>query len=178
MTSPTTDPQDEIFDVTDEHDNVIGQATRGEVHARKLLHRAVSIFVFNTRGELLLQMRSATKDEYPNCYTSSASGHLDTGETYETAAVRELREELGLTSPLIYRTKLPAGPDTANEHTVLFETTTDTPPKFHPTETSGGEFASLARIRQQLEQTPDQFTPPFRSLFEWYLQNVRAENPS
>ena len=50
-------PSEEIFDVTDEHDNVIGQAPRSEVHARGLLHRAVHIFVFNTAGQLLLQMR-------------------------------------------------------------------------------------------------------------------------
>jgi isopentenyl-diphosphate Delta-isomerase len=172
---PTTDPQDEIFDVVDDNDCVIGQATRGEVHAQRLLHRAVSIFVFNTKGELLLQLRSATKDEYPNCYTSSASGHLDAGEDYETAAVRELGEELQLNSPLAYCTKLAAGPETANEHTVLYETTTDTSPTFHPTETCGGEFASIQAIQQRIKQAPENFTPPFRSLMKWYVQNNEVE---
>lgn len=169
MTLPTTDPQDEIFDVVNELDQVIGQATRGEVHAQRLLHRAVSVFVFNFKGLLLLQLRSPTKDEYPDCFTSSASGHLDSGEDYETAAVRELQEELQLESPLVYCTKLAASPDTANEHTVLYETTTDQPPQFHPTETCGGEFASMESIRQRIQQQPEKFTPPFRALFEWYL---------
>ena len=79
---------EEIFDVVDECDRVVGQAPRSVVHARKLLHRAVHIFVFNSRRELLLQKRSALKDEYPLCYTSSASGHLSAGESYETAAPR------------------------------------------------------------------------------------------
>ncbi len=77
---------EEIFDVVDENDEVVGQLPRSEVHARGLLHRAVSIFVFNSSGQLLLQLRTPTKDEYPNCYTSSASGHLSAGEDYDDAA--------------------------------------------------------------------------------------------
>lgn len=81
---------EEIFDVCDEHDRVIGQAPRSVVHAQGLLHRAVHVFVFNSAGELLLQMRSRHKDEAPLQFTSSASGHLGAGETYEAAAPREL----------------------------------------------------------------------------------------
>ena len=77
---------EEMFDVVDEQDRVIGQAPRSEVHAKKLLHRAVHIFVFNSEGKLLIHRRSATKDEYPLCYTSSASGHVSAGETYDECA--------------------------------------------------------------------------------------------
>ena len=86
----------EIFDVVDEHDEVTGQATRGEVHAQGLLHRAVHVLVFNKRGDLLLQQRSMLKDAHPGVWDSSVSGHLDAGEAYETAAVRELAEEMGI----------------------------------------------------------------------------------
>jgi 16S rRNA (adenine1518-N6/adenine1519-N6)-dimethyltransferase len=86
----------EIFDVVDEHDEVIGQATRGEVHSQGLLHRAVHVFVFNKRGDVLLQQRSMLKDAHPGVWDSSVSGHLDAGEAYETAAVRELAEEMGI----------------------------------------------------------------------------------
>ena len=61
----------ELFDVVDAEDRVIGQATRSEVHARGLLHRASHVFVFNSDGQLLLQQRSATKDAHPLCWTSS-----------------------------------------------------------------------------------------------------------
>src|SRR5690349_12357388 len=120
---------EEIFDVVDEHDRVVGQAPRSVVHAQKLLHRAVHVFVLNSRSELLLQKRSALKDEYPLCYTSSASGHLSAGESYEAAAPRELKEELGLAGELEWLAKFPAGPQTAQEHTVLYRTTSDVPPR-------------------------------------------------
>ncbi len=86
----------EMFDVVDENDQVTGQETRGEVHARKLIHRAVHVFVFNKRGDLLLQQRSMLKDVHPGVWDSSVSGHLDSGEDYAAACVRELDEEMGI----------------------------------------------------------------------------------
>src|SRR4051794_19553070 len=63
---------EERFDVVDDRDQILGQAPRSEVHAQHWLHRAVHIFVFNTRGELLIHQRTATKDECPLMFTSSA----------------------------------------------------------------------------------------------------------
>jgi predicted protein tyrosine phosphatase len=74
------DMSEEIFDVVNERDEVVGQAPRSEVHRRKLNHRAVHVLVFNSRGELFLQKRSLKKDCFPGAWDSSASGHLDTGE--------------------------------------------------------------------------------------------------
>jgi len=161
---------EEIFDVVDENDRVIGQASRSEVHAQGLLHRAANVFVFDSQGRLLLQMRSATKDEFPQCYTSSASGHLDAGESYEQAAVRELHEELGLSSPLEFLGKLPAGLKTANEHSALFRTVTDETPTFHPEEIESGAYFELDAISEMIEQQSDKFAPPFRELFRWYVR--------
>lgn len=87
---------EELFDVVDENDEVVGQATRAEVHARGLLHRAVHVFAINGRGELLLQQRSRLKDVHPGVWDSSVSGHLDAGEGYREAAVREMAEEMGI----------------------------------------------------------------------------------
>jgi 16S rRNA (adenine1518-N6/adenine1519-N6)-dimethyltransferase len=160
---------EEIFDVVDEHDRVLGQAPRSVVHARKLLHRAVHIFVFNSRGELLLQKRSALKDEYPLCYTSSASGHLSAGESYETAAPRELDEELGLAGELEWLAKFPAGPQTAQEHTVLYRTTTDAPPRIDPCEIDAVMFHSVDEISAMIDRQPQLFSPCFVTLLEWYV---------
>ena len=87
---------DEIFDVVDALDRVISQATRREVHAQGLLHRAVHILILNSSGEVFLQKRSMAKDTHPDCWASSASGHLDAGEDYLSAAIRECKEELGV----------------------------------------------------------------------------------
>src|SRR5580692_8306785 len=87
---------EEIFDVVNERDEVVGQNTRREVHRLGLKHRAVHVLVFNERREAVLQKRSMTKDTFPGAWDSSASGHLDTGEDYDACAVRELREEIGL----------------------------------------------------------------------------------
>jgi 16S rRNA (adenine1518-N6/adenine1519-N6)-dimethyltransferase len=87
--------QDEMFDVVDENDSVIRQEMRGIVHAEKLWHRAVHVVLLNKRGEIFLQKRSRLKDAHPGTWDTSASGHLDAGEDYQTAASRELEEELG-----------------------------------------------------------------------------------
>jgi isopentenyl-diphosphate delta-isomerase len=125
---------------------MIGQATRSEVHAQNLLHRAANIFMFNTNGQLLLQKRSATKDQFSLCYTSSASGHLDAGKTYEQDALRELEEELDLKCSLEYLGKLSASAETAYEHSVLFCTVTDEEPTLHPEEIEIFKYCDINNI--------------------------------
>ena len=87
---------EEIFDIVNERDEVVGQAPRKEVHARGLWHRAVHVLVFNARGGVFLQKRSIKKDRQPGVWDSSCSGHVDSGEAYDETAMRELREEIGL----------------------------------------------------------------------------------
>lgn len=166
---------EEIFDIVNDADEVVGQAPRSEVHAKDLLHRAVSIFVVHPDGRLLLQLRSDSKDQYPNCYTSSASGHVDAGEDYEAAAIRELREELFLETPLEYLAKFPAGPETAFEFTVLYQTQADRVPEFDPDEVDEVEFVDLEEIQKRIDSHPEKFTPPFRVLFNWYHESVKED---
>jgi len=166
---------EEIFDVVDEHDRVTGQAPRSVVHARQLLHRAVHIFVFNSRGELLLQKRSALKDEFPGCYTSSASGHLAAGESYDAAAPRELAEELGLAGTLQRLAKFPAGPETSYEHTVLYRLTSDAAPQIDLREIDAVTFHTLAEIAGMIERERGMFCPCFVTLLTWYRGALRFD---
>jgi len=165
---------EEIFDVVDEHDRVIGSAPRSEVHARRLLHRAVHVFLFNTRGELLVQTRSATVDEFPLCYNSSVSGHVSTGESYEECAPREMQEEIGLSAPLEFLAKFPASPETAREHTVLYRAYSDEQPIFDTLEVAAVAFYELDLLKQMRAGEPERFSPPFRVLLDWYLAEQSA----
>lgn len=167
-------PSEELFDVVDVNDVVIEQLPRSQVHARGLTHRAVSIFVLNRHGQLLIHRRSATKDEYPLLFTSSASGHVSARESYDETAPRELMEELGLTATLRLLAKFPSSADTANEHTAFYEAVTDDVPVPDPGEIAEIEWCELDALTQRIEQRPEEFTPPFRLLYHWWLENRRT----
>jgi 16S rRNA (adenine1518-N6/adenine1519-N6)-dimethyltransferase len=168
---------EEMFDVVDQEDRVLFQSPRSVVHANHWLHRAVHIFVFNSRGELLIHRRSATKDEAPLKYTSSASGHLSAGEDYATAAMRELEEELGLTTSVEFLGIFPAnGVETSFEHSGLYRAVTDAAPVFDPVEILSGEFHELGEIERMITHDPDDYTHCFRSLFRWYIERF-AKSP-
>ena len=89
--------QTEYFDIVDDNDNVIGSALRSECHGDpSLVHRTAHVLVFNPAGQLLLQKRSIHKDIQPGKWDTSVGGHLDPGESYRDAAIREMAEELGI----------------------------------------------------------------------------------
>lgn len=156
--------QDECFDVVDANDIVLGQATRGEVHARGLWHRAVHVLVFNGAGEVFLQKRSMAKDMSPGCWDSSCSGHLDAGEDYDTAAVRELREEIGLEVIATPRRwfRLNACAQTGWEFVWVYEERAEGPFVLHPAEIECGAWYSLADVSRGIAERPSEFTPAFR----------------
>ena len=79
---------DEIFDIVDDSDSVVGSASREEVHRLGLLHRSTHLIVFDSRGRVLLQRRSAEKDTFPGRWDSSVSGHVDSGEMYDQCVLR------------------------------------------------------------------------------------------
>jgi isopentenyl-diphosphate delta-isomerase len=174
----SSDPADELFDVVDAEDRVIRQERRSVVHAQGLSHRAVHIFVFNSRGQLLVQRRSASKDEYPLTYTSSASGHVGAGETYEECAPRELQEEIGIEAPLERVLKLPASPETANEFSVLFRATSDAVPTPNESEVASLTYFTLDELSALLAADPGAFSPPFAALLRWYFsQSAGSPTP-
>lgn len=88
---------DTILDVVDENDNVIGQALRSEIHAKGLLHREANVLFVTPQKEIVLQKRSMTKQNNPGLLSVTVGGHVDCGETYLDAAIRETFEETGVT---------------------------------------------------------------------------------
>lgn len=153
----TTDNLNEIFDVVDENDRVIGQATRKECNSNpNLIHRAVYVLVFNSKGELFLQKRSKTKDICPGMWSISVSGHVDHGESYETAAIREMKEEIGLSSALQFLDKYIIHGETENEFSAIYRTVANGPFHLDPVEIEKGNFFTLDAIKKEKW---DQLTP-------------------
>jgi len=86
-----------MLDVLNNDGSISGKiASREEVHRKGLHHRTVHIWVLNSKGELLLQKRSAQKEVFPGLWDISCAGHLSTGDSSISGALRELKEELGL----------------------------------------------------------------------------------
>ncbi len=85
----------------DEHNDVLGSVTRQQVRISKLCHRATYVFVFNSKGQLVVQERTLTKDIYPGYFDPATGGVVSEGEYYDQAAYRELEEELGITDVIL-----------------------------------------------------------------------------
>lgn len=152
----------EVFDVVNERNEVIGQETRGEVHKRKLLHRAVHIFVINSRGKIYLQQRSHLKDVSPLKWDSSAAGHLDAGETYAASAIRELNEEIGIeVTATELAAEIPAGDHTDHEFVELRLAKHDGPIRCLPEEIATGEWFMPEDIDAWVEARPQDFAKGF-----------------
>ena len=166
---------DEIFDVVNEHDEVVGRAPRREVHRTGLKHRAIHVFIFYARGEVFLQKRSMSKDSSPGLWDSSASGHLDSGEDYDACAVRELREEIGLvvSGPPDRVFKVSPSVETGQEFVWLYEGASEGPFTLHPEEIERGDWFSAERVTQWVSERPQDFAPAFVLLWKKFTAETR-----
>jgi 16S rRNA (adenine1518-N6/adenine1519-N6)-dimethyltransferase len=162
------DVHGEIFDVVDAEDRVTGQLSRFEVHRQKLQHRAVHIFVFNSRGELFLQRRSKWKDVHPLRWDSSAAGHVNAGQTYDETAPREIEEELGVTADTTLLATIPPSADTGWEFVRLYRAEHDGPFRLNPSELDSGGFFTTEQITRWTEARPQDFAGGFRECWRGY----------
>lgn len=159
---------EELFDVVDDDDQVIGQKPRAQVHAEGLKHRAVHMFVFNRKGELFLQKRSMLKDSAPGKWDSSASGHLDVGEDYAVAAVRELGEELGIEAEVEQIAALSPCANTGWEFVRVFRSEHRGPFRWPCSEIETGCFFSSEVIEQWIARRPEDFATGFVECWKAY----------
>lgn len=158
---------EEIFDVVNERDEVVGQKTRKEVHATGLLHRAVHVMVYNARGEIFLQKRSMKKDRQPGVWDSSSSGHVDSGEDYDTTAVRELGEEIGLrvNRPLKRVFKIDACEETDQEFVWIYRCESEGPFLLDPEEIDTGGWFTREKVSQWIAERPQDFASAFKLIW-------------
>jgi len=167
---------DELFDVVDLDDQVVGQAPRREVHARNLLHRATHVMIHDSAGHLFLQRRSMTKDTFPGCWDSSCSGHVDSGEDYPTAARRELGEELGwhdASLPLRPLVKLSACPETGYEFIQIFLMGPLSGPfTLHPEEITEGRWIVPDELDILISEYPERVAGALRLLWSQHRTEI------
>lgn len=164
----------ELLDVIDENDNVIGREERDVCLEKKLLHRAIHVFVFNSGGELLLQKRSAQKKTYPGVWTSSCSGHVSAGQSYEEAAVREIEEELGIKvgkKDLIEIAKFFDKNPVDTELAKVYRISHDGPFDFGKEEVDEVKFLPVEKVKEELKSFPENYTPDFAFAFSKFLSS-------
>lgn len=160
------DVHGEIFDVVDEQDQVIRQASRYDVHEQNLRHRAVHIFVFNEEGDLFLQRRSRWKDKHPLQWDSSAAGHVEAGHSYDDTAPREVLEEIGVQAECERLAEIAACPETGWEFVHLYRAKHNGPFKVAPAEIDSGAFFTLKQIDRWTRRRPEDFAPGFLKCYQ------------
>lgn len=87
---------DEMVDIVDKNNIIIGKDLKSEAHRKGLWHRAAHIWIYNSKKEMLLQLRAKEKELFPDRWDIGVAGHIGAGEDPETTALRELKEEIGL----------------------------------------------------------------------------------
>jgi len=163
---------EELLDVVDENDLIIGVKTRGEIHARNLMHRSVHILVFNSAGEFFIQKRSMSKDNDPGLWDSSAAGHVDSGEDHHSCAIRELGEELGIEvdSPLEELFRLTASPITGMEHCIVYRYMNDGPFELQAEEIDEGVWIRFSEMDRRVAEEDPVITKVLRYIWNKYRQ--------
>ncbi|MDE0064650.1 MAG: isopentenyl-diphosphate Delta-isomerase [Gammaproteobacteria bacterium] len=166
---------DEPLILVDSADRVLGFLDKAACHnGEGQLHRAFSAFVFNARGELLLQKRGREKRLWPNFWSNSCCSHPRRGESMDTAVHRRIEQELGLDASLlhdlrfVYKFEYQAGfGANGSEHelcSVYLARTTGTP-VVNTTEIDDWQWIAGTELNRRLEERPDEYTPWLR--LEW-----------
>ncbi|MDP4261683.1 MAG: isopentenyl-diphosphate Delta-isomerase [Bacteroidota bacterium] len=165
--------------LVNEQDKAIGDMEKMEAHKRGVLHRAFSVFIFNSKGELLLQQRALNKYHSSGLWTNSCCSHPRPGEDTAEAAERRLQEEMGFSVVLekifdfVYRAEFDNGL-IEHEFDHVFAGEYEGPIEFNKQEVMDYCYKNLGDIRNLLKEHPGKFTQWFHLAFprieEWWKQ--------
>ena len=153
--------------LVNDNDMPLGAMEKMEAHERGKLHRAFSIFIFNQKGEMMLQKRADDKYHSPGLWTNTVCSHPRPGEDVEAAAHRRLKEEMGFDCPLSelfsfqYKANVGGGL-TENEFDHVFIGNTDVQPVPNPEEVSEWKYISLQDVLADIKENPDDYTEWFK----------------
>ncbi len=163
----------------DDNDNVIGAGTKEEASLKGFGRRLIRIFLFNSKGELLVQKRADNLKAYPGRWENSVAGHVDEGEEYITAAHRELEEELGVRGVTLRELKKlkfesPTKPGVQHFH-MNYALTYDGALMPNKEEISELKWMLPAEVSLLMDQGPEKFAPNFINNFK-NLYNEKGSN--
>lgn len=161
----------EFVQLVDERDNALGQMEKLEAHRHGKLHRAVSVFVFNSEGNLLLQQRALNKYHSAALWTNTCCTHPRPAEQHAEAALRRLKEEMGMSAqleyqfPFLYRASIDEEL-TEYEYDHVYFAQSDSVPEPNPDEVMNYAYVSLPEIENRMRQCPEVYTEWFKLLFD------------
>ncbi len=160
-----------------ENDEVLGLMEKMQAHENGILHRAFSVFLFNDKGELLLQKRAAEKYHSPNQWTNAVCSHPRIGETYLEAANRRLKEELGIETELREKFFFIYKADVGNqlwEHELdhVFTGNYNGNFQLNKEEVSEIRYISMSDLDRELAQNPENFTEWFKIILDEYKHHL------
>ncbi|WP_332025613.1 isopentenyl-diphosphate Delta-isomerase [Kaistella sp.] len=160
-----------------EKDEILGVMNKMQAHENGILHRAFSVFLFNDKGEMLLQKRAADKYHSPNQWTNAVCSHPRMGETYMEAAQRRLKEELGIETPITYRFNFLYKADVGQnlwEHELdhVFTGNFEGEFKLNEEEVSEVRYISIDELDKEMSANPENFTEWFKIILKEYKQHL------
>ena len=168
---------EEFVVLVDQDDQKLGLMEKQQAHVAGLLHRAFSVFVFNSKGELMIQQRAASKYHSPTLWTNTCCSHPRDNETYKQAAHRRLEEEMGFDCELEYKFNFIYKAHLENdliEHELdhVFIGTFDDEPKLNPDEVMAYRWVELDDLKKDMEKNPQNYTAWFKIIFEHYVSYI------
>lgn len=169
--------------LVNEQDEQIGLMPKMEAHEKAILHRAFSVFVFNSKNELMLQQRASHKYHSPLLWTNTCCSHQRNGESNLEAGTRRLKEEMGFVTPLrettsfIYKAPFDNGL-TEHELDHILVGHYDDNPIINPDEVASWKWMPLEDIRSDIALHPEQYTAWFKIIFEKFYEHINTTNES
>lgn len=165
--------------LVDEKDNETGIAGKLEVHRKGLLHRAFSVFIFNSKGELMLQKRANSKYHSGGLWSNTCCSHPFPGESAAMGAQRRLLEEMGFSTGLqecfsfIYKEKLD-NDLTEYEFDHVFIGRSEGPPILNPQEVQDWKWMSMDELKEDLKNDPSAYTVWLKIVFDKVYDYIRS----
>jgi len=167
-----SNPGLELVDVIDEQGNVVATVTRQEMRARRLPHRCVYILVFNSQGKVFIHLRTPAKDLFPSRWDVTVGGVLASGESFDQAAKRELREELGVDAVIEPLFLFPYSDESTNVQGKVYRVRHDGPFRLQSEEIVRGEFVDVREFKERAATQP--FCPDGLAVIEEYIRRYNS----